>query len=512
MMKFCKLLACCFFLVQGITLADDNPPTSLDVDSIILSERVTLTPILEAAPPEPPAKIYPTEQTCPGLLMNAAASQAKPWAYGIDTKTGQTYLCNRETGVTKLLPAETTDWSSIVLSPEEQWLILSGLEAEFANRGGPQYFYSYEVASGTLNFLGKVSSLSTFTGFLDWLGETEVTYYTEDALHGGSYYLINLARPNGLEAIISSDASYRENPPRYEYLSSHALLSGDWDNASHQPCVLEFYDLNTRLYFKDEMAYNCGGVYGPNANQYFYVAFDGDVISQSTLNMLNIQSGQRQELYRGEIEALESVSPDGRYAVLIVDDNGVVDRAAMGDQIQFFDWHTLANPEYHFLDTQTGKIIYDLPVLSEPFNPFNPFYYFVNNITYSRGKPLMDVMWLDNQRSLINRAEPDSPPFYHFLSIEANRVAEKPLGVVELILPGAENIVLSETDSEASTIRYSLYNINQGESEALIINPDTELYEFYIRLDDYNQLYLRIRFLDGQSPEYIQYNMTIAGV
>jgi Tol biopolymer transport system component len=89
---------------------------------------------------------------------------------------------------------------------------------------------------------------------------------------------------------------------------------------------------------------------------YFYMRIDTNPTPISVLMRLNPQTGEFTELTNGEIEYLDTVSPDGRYAVLVMDNSGQIDLADY-----FFDyvtWERLPNAYITIFDTVSGQFVY----------------------------------------------------------------------------------------------------------------------------------------------------------
>jgi hypothetical protein len=86
---------------------------------------------------------------------------------------------------------------------------------------------------------------------------------------------------------------------------------------------------------------------------------------------LDIQTGEMTEILSGEIEALFSVSPDGRYLALITDDSGeldFVDRYCIRP-----DWSGVQDARLAIYDRELGEFVYTTEGFEGHFNEIQWF-------------------------------------------------------------------------------------------------------------------------------------------
>jgi hypothetical protein len=129
----------------------------------------------------------------------------------------------------------------------------------------------------------------------------------------------------------------------------------------HGPvCRLETYYLEDR----HKESYPLGELCTPNlvvpeeyqVRLFRYVGLDLE--QPAVLASYDLRTRERTDLFAGEIEAVTNVSPDGRYVVLLMDDNGRID--AIPD-VNWMSWSRWGNPYWAVFDTLRQQIIYRIP-------------------------------------------------------------------------------------------------------------------------------------------------------
>jgi hypothetical protein len=439
---------------------------------------------------------------CADTVMRDTLLTGTPWVYATPIGTNRVHLCNQETGeLFASLPDETSHWSDLLVSPQADYLVLRGRNAEFVDRGGPYNLYSYKIDTRTLRYLGFMppDTNAYISTFESWLSNTQLLYEVQTmgmAVRGhGWYYVINVAHLGGIETVITSLAEYRETPPRYEYLTTHGIIIRRWDNFEHIPCTLDIFDLTAIETYTYTLGYNCSGVYAPDDHRYFYVAFDSDPAAPASLSVLDIDSDTQTTILEGEIEALESVSPGGRYAAIITDENGIIDRNTMEDT-QFFSWSQTENPMVSFVDVSRGEIIYQVP-FDGWWRNGDSLYESVLHSTYENGFPQVGVVWLDERTGLVQRAAAPRHEWEHILlRFENGQVVETPIGgYAALIVMDGEGLIIPE-NAEDGTIIYRLYEVETGVTRPLFINPAPDQYQYTLRIEETGLLRLSISLVD----------------
>jgi len=417
--------------------------------------------------------------TCPNSVGHDMFLSAPQWVFVTELLTEQVFLCHVETGEKHgPLSAQTAFWSDVLPSPDGRYLLLRGLDAGTADRGGPYNFYGYELATKRFHFLSSIASVGYASEFVEWLNKEHMLYRYSWSVGDTEYFVMDVTRPNSIEHAIAGDfVQRREQPPRLEVLTTHSAVTRHADLTEHIACSLDVFDMEAITTHHYALGYNCGGVYSPDGYRYFYVTFQQDPHEMSSLNMLDLRSSHPTVILESEIEALESVSPDGRYAAIITDNNGVIDRNTMED-VQFFSWSQTNNPVVSFVDVSQGRVVYELP-FDRWIRNLDSLYERVTHETYASGIPQVGVVWLDDYRCLVKEFSDATQEWEHvLLEFTATGVVRTPLaGYVELIVTESPYVVLFSQTEERRAI-YSLYDIETHEQRPLLLNPYPDDYSY----------------------------------
>lgn len=304
-----------------------------------------------------------------GMVLNNMYSDAESilrtihgrWVFYTDDRVGRTALCNTATGEMRgLLPQNVPNWWSTLETPDGEWIIIFGGEAEYRANGVRAQVYAYGMASGTSNYIGEMPIYEVFE-YDQWISDTQVVLYSGLMPEWGNkdYFILDVTQPNSLQ-YVGSRMQYSEPPPRYTALFTHDRVVRYSDPMEHVPCILDIYDISTHESFSYTLGYECSGVTALPNGDYIYLSYASDNVSESSLMRLNPLTGERTELLTGEFEALISVSPSGRYAAVLSDDSGLVDRAAAG-MMDFFNPTSMEHPQLELFDVETGVSILSRP-------------------------------------------------------------------------------------------------------------------------------------------------------
>ncbi len=313
-------------------------------------------------------------------------------------------LCFTETGeITAPLTAEI-DWfhccGALTMSPTGEWLILIATEGEIIVQSevyGPTtyVYYAYEISTGHLHRLGDLPtgmdiSVPHISG---WVDDTHGIIYDMSPGESSSddFYTFDITEPDSFELflhgwLLRSSWAYIDYNRSYQLLETtaqRAFITGSRVEP-HQPCTLYIYDRYGIRQF--ELGYDCLGAHFFYADNAYYT-IRADITSSETSTLIRMESltGEITELFTGEIEGFIQLSPDGRYATLLMDNNGEVDRVNY-----FFDGaigavsdHGLEEPYYVRVDLETEgavEIIADIERYSYTMqNPFAYLFYTTND-------------------------------------------------------------------------------------------------------------------------------------
>ncbi len=310
-------------------------------------------------------------------------------------------LCFTETGEMKPpFPADVqaglcNNWHSPpATSPDGQWVV-------FADCGfdpNPDILYAYNVKTDQLIKLGTGPAQDNETVEVDtWVDSTHPVFHIYSARNPAFYSVLiaDVTQPNSLRLIVDMLSQWPMYSPDMQSLewfpNSQAGIPGD---SSGEFCQLHHFNLKTQtLTLSRLIPHVCGGIpILDGSGDYLYrsVTFpETGLPATATLTRYNLQTGKTNDLYIGEIEWLQSVSPDGRYALLILDNNGKIEYPYDWEPDQY-PWDEDSTAWTAIFDLQTRKIVYQLSNVAN---------------TFLGGYPTVD--WLGNDQILVTVNEGD---------------------------------------------------------------------------------------------------------
>ncbi|MCA0456303.1 MAG: hypothetical protein LCI00_20160 [Chloroflexi bacterium] len=262
------------------------------------------------------------ENACKDYLDRPDETTQPHWVFHKDEKLNRIGLCFSETGQSEYLLPNDLVWLNIAESPNAEWLILFGRSGD---RNGSKLLqmHSYHVPTHEMIFIGELYREEYFR-LEQWINPTEGIWYSAGMPEWSQklYYYFDLRVPNSLKEL-EGRADLFDNPPRYEYLQTYyeilhrADLYGDYPD-----CEITTFDLSSKLIATYELGQDCYGHVLRVDESYYYASYP-DNMAKSGLSIYRFDVNERlkTELVRlDELVALESVSPDGRYAFLILND------------------------------------------------------------------------------------------------------------------------------------------------------------------------------------------------
>ena len=351
------------------------------------------------------------------------------------------------------MPPVLTDWQ-VFPSPDEQLLILIGKDW---NERNEHHIYAYYLEENELTLIETLQQGYDKNWHLcDWFNNTQGILCLFSPYHylSGSYYSFDLSQPNSLNHLFAGyqDTVIRlENPLRYVAMYSEDFFANRSGSrgSKHRPCQITIYDAEHLI--RQDISYECIPLLStPLDNSLFYQ--QGDVIyflsvenedsTVSTFHNLNIRTLTSLEMpafsLSGEYESIISVSPDGRYIVLLLDDNGELD----------FNWHPNGccfpsdGWQVGILDTIAGRFVYR----SQPIGVYTSEH----------------VVWLDNHNVVITAQS------------EREMIRASETGIYFLPIPASlRRITLYDDGTYDETIT-TRYGLERGRSiDSLIASPTT---------------------------------------
>jgi|GEM_PF-5268104 len=299
------------------------------------------------------------------------------WRYYYNPADGQPYLCSIETGELRGPLPDHAQWANEfgygnrpALSPDGQWLVLMNVSFDV---------YSYNLATDNLLSLGEIpyNQWGISAPYVsNWVSNTQAAIYYSTGPESipDDFYVFDVTQEGSLQfAERGWVYTFYEDPSRYEYVMTDEFFRDKTGSAptEHIDCSFMLYDAQgLRTY---ELGYDCGAwAYEPMAqclsvfryrsdsidrDGYLYLRFDSNPAQTSTLVHIDLETDEFSELAIGEIESVISVSPDGRYVALILDDNGQIDRVDQG--CGWFNWDELENARLAIFDTFGRQYIYE---------------------------------------------------------------------------------------------------------------------------------------------------------
>lgn len=340
---------------------------------------------------DPNTGLYePAPTVCNGQVLQAEPGQGAWTIAYLDADYERPVLCNSEDGDQRdVLPSGRTDWW-ISPSPNGNWLILAGDNSQV---------YAYSINDDQVIPLGAVSDgiADHAASVWDWVSDVQglLCRPNDDRTWpGASCFSFDVTQPNSIEYAFSDlrggNVFRLDNPVRYGSVLSEdysALITGS-QNPNHPPCTLTLYDAAGLR--QHELGYECIPIilnregrspYYRQGNMLYYLTFDSPDSTVSTLRSYDIEfEAGNNALFYGEIENILSVSPDNRYVVLLLDDNGMLESRWMGPccfEIQ--GW------QIAILEAATSQIVYH----SEPVGVYTAD----------------QAIWLDDTTLIISAAQ-----------------------------------------------------------------------------------------------------------
>lgn len=341
--------------------------------------------------------------TRPASVCNGRIFKADPgngrWVVAVfdDGGEGHAILCHSETGEMRdVLPDDYVRWR-VATSPDNSWLVLVG----YSSSAFPVEFHilAYDLHHDTFQTLGSIDIMTSesMPGVCGWLSDTQGVLCAagDHNWQAGLFYTFDVTQAESLSLASHAwgETLYTvTNPTRYVTLNSTEYSNKvTWSLGPHRPCTLTVIDAaGVRQH---ELGYDCvlftpdndfycdytPGIWAGDTLYYLTTASDDAPISD--LRSFNLVSETGNEaLFTGEIEAILNVSPDQRYIVLLIDDNGALDRDVDRCSDQWRGGWQVA-----IFDQDTGTIIYR----SEPIGVYLP----------------TQVVWLDEHTIFVSAAD-----------------------------------------------------------------------------------------------------------
>jgi hypothetical protein len=155
-----------------------------------------------------------------------------------------------------------------------------------------------------------------------WISDTRAIFYRGFMPEWGEkdYYAFDVTQENSMVSF-TGWARYQENPTRYEYLQTYYELTHRSDAPGYPWCEIMVYNPLTMTAQTYTLAHDCFGRVMWDGRRYFYASYTSDNSDGLTLYSLDIETGETTAwVTRSDLMALDSLSPDGRYVVMMLND------------------------------------------------------------------------------------------------------------------------------------------------------------------------------------------------
>lgn len=283
----------------------------------------------------------------------------------------RTFLCHSGTGEMREIPLKEFDNWEVFSSPDGAYLVLIG--RDWNSNGGDFVTFAYKVDTEEATPLGYISrNLDNRVKLCNWVSDTQGVLCSADFYRswpGSSYYVFDVTQSDSLIHAFGGweeDIMWIDDPPRYVSLFSQNRSSSITGSSGpdHISCTLSIYDAKQLI--NREVGYEClpipldyesAAPYYRHGDVIYYLTIEGPDATVSTLHFGDVKMNMFFSIFTAEIETILSVSPDGRYVVLLLDDDRVFD----------FIWNSPANNnccpedeayEVAILDTQSNEFVY----------------------------------------------------------------------------------------------------------------------------------------------------------
>jgi hypothetical protein len=295
------------------------------------------------------------------------------WEFYNDAKLGRMSLCNTGTEKSEFLLPKGGYWHNLNENLDGKWLLMWNTNRPDLSSFSDLHVYSYNVATRRLIYLGSFQFGEE--NHLRWISDTEGLYYS-----GGMpesfprmLFYFDMTKPDSLTYFMDGWANYHDDPPRYEYLQTYHQVSHRLDMTGYSPCVVVLFNFSQkeRTPQSHYLGEDCFGNVVRHQSSYFYVSYGESEPTKLTLYSLDTETKEQKTWFSDkDLLALDSTSPDGRYAILMLNDGTwpAIQDPTSGNTIPLEDldpwiysYYGLGSLHMAIFDTQQGKIVYDNP-------------------------------------------------------------------------------------------------------------------------------------------------------
>lgn len=282
------------------------------------------------------------------------------WIYVTGVSTDQTHLCETASGhksdplpvkLWQVQPPFSTEPLPVFESPDNRWLLLFG-EAD-----NQTWVYSYDIQAQRLMDLGRIAcNFCIERGSVEWFGTTVTIWSLNPEDDSIAIFSANVAEADSLNLAITRphySPAFYDDPPRYDYVN-FTTPEDIWETQ----CQRVIYDILTGQKQVTEMGSLCRPEWGHLDGTGYYRDVRRGAEGIAALTSFNGDTLESAVLYEGEIEWIDWISPDGRYAVVVLDNSGFIDTPPFLDPL--FSWGIPQSPTLAYVDLSTQQVMFEI--------------------------------------------------------------------------------------------------------------------------------------------------------
>jgi hypothetical protein len=408
------------------------------------------------------------EMAC-GVLQDLSGESE--WIPYQPEANGEYYLCNTETGeLGEILPISQDEHACLqaigddpmfFTSPDGQWVLFS------ICKESQIMFYGYEVTTKRISHLGTTSYFGEQIK-AEWFTNTRIVIHLDQYQGNPDRYTLFVADSNQLDSLVEVFSQryqplvYRDNPPSYEFVELEYGARGgpvpesELEAHLNQTCGLQVYNLETRqkvTYPYIEGVCETGIVIPDDTGDRLARSLNYDQnskIPSATLIRFNPETGSREELWTGEIQWIDKISPDGRYVLL-----AVVDAERVLPYVGLIESELGSDaPQLALFDLQVEEIIHTRQVERQTVSSFE-----------------LPVYWLSENTFFIHNWE---DPYFLYMGGNIVQIRDGKLNETEIITDGWFSPDNSRVPIRTDDLqKIEILDIFSGETTPLIKSLDT---------------------------------------
>ncbi len=437
-----------------------------------------------------------------GLLKNLAGDGQ--WVFFRENDSAPFRLCFTETG--KLGPILPEKLQPVLcgnvfrglahrmadLSPDRKWVVFP--DCTFPNFS----LYAYEVATGKVTYLGTNDfGDDEWVKVTQWADNRHPIIFSQDSKNDStrSLFVADVTKVNSLQPIVSHYApsnvplaQYQENPSRFVWIPGYySFVTGSEACQVHEFSLKTFH---TAIY--GEIPGVCGlGITIPDGTgDRIFRSVEPDMLGDqrdATLIRFNYQRGTSHTLLTAPIQVIESLSPGGSFAEVLLDSSRTVlsDDEYLNWRGSFYETMELKSPRLAVIDVKTGKTLYERTLAVNFGVALSP-----------------QLVWLDDNAFVLT-STPDyelSTPSDRLFQIQEGQARESAIQPPQILLSTQPSVGMFATNPYGSaTINYtvstratnpygsaaiSVFDVSTRQIVPIIRPVDTNKYRLEVKMRD----------------------------